>query len=65
MKTYSQVSFFQVRVSMYKSDAEVAWVEFDGANSTKTDFFTPSRVLDSSYNDLTPGANYQYFSLEG
>ena len=50
---------------MYKRDAEMVWVEFDGAGSSKIDFFTPGRVLGSSYSDLTPAATYDYFSLEG
>ncbi|XP_070552383.1 uncharacterized protein [Ptychodera flava] len=42
-----------VKLSLFKDDVEVATIVFDGVGSTKTNWFSPSRLLGSSWTDLT------------
>lgn len=54
----------QVRYSIYKNEVEVAWVLFNATGSNKTNWFHKSRVLSSSYTDLTPSAYHRVFQLD-
>ena len=44
---------FQVRVSFYKDGKEKAYVVFDAHGATKENWFDCSRILYTSYNDLS------------
>ncbi len=50
---------------MYKDNEEKAWVEFNTGGSTFEDWFDQSRVVGTSYTDLTPATNTDVFSMEG
>ncbi|MCP5152318.1 MAG: hypothetical protein H6983_14160 [Ectothiorhodospiraceae bacterium] len=52
-----------VRVSMFSGGVEQAYVEFDAAGTSKTDFFTQANVSDSTWSDATGTGNF--FSIAG
>lgn len=54
----------KLRYSIYKNNVEVVWVLFNAKGSTKTNWFHQSRVLASSYTDLTPTASYNAFAID-
>ena len=55
----------QVLFSVYKNGSEVNRIIFNGTGSTNLDWFAPSRVLSSTWTDLTAGQSYRYFSVYG
>ncbi|ARE39966.1 hypothetical protein RGUI_1825 [Rhodovulum sp. P5] len=54
-----------VRVSMYSQGSEVAYVEFDAAGTTMTDFFAVANVSGSSWPDDLTTDVHNYFSIAG
>ena len=57
------IDVLTVRVSMYNQGNEVAFIEFDAAGTTKTDFFAQSNVTASNWALLAGGHNF--FSIPG
>ncbi|KAK7487376.1 hypothetical protein BaRGS_00021338, partial [Batillaria attramentaria] len=55
----------RVRYSLYKDGIEVVYVEFHGVGSDLTSWFDSSRVLSSSFTDLTSSQTYNKFSVSG
>jgi len=53
-----------IRFSIFKNLQEVKYVVFNGAGSTSLDWFAQSRVVESSWNDLSSAAN-NYFGVFG
>jgi len=45
-----------VKYSYFDDGTEVAWVRFNGRDSTKSTWFADAKILDSMYTDLTSGA---------
>ncbi|XP_052705342.1 uncharacterized protein LOC128181112 isoform X2 [Crassostrea angulata] len=56
---------FKVNVSLYKNGTKVAEVVFNGTGTSQESWFSPSKILSSSWSDVTPNQTYNYFSLEG
>ncbi|XP_034329117.2 uncharacterized protein [Magallana gigas] len=56
---------FKVNVSLYKNGTKVAEVVFNGTGTSQVSWFSPSKILSSSWSDVTPNQTYNYFSLEG
>ncbi|KAL5004477.1 hypothetical protein ScPMuIL_017933 [Solemya velum] len=55
-----------VKVELFKDDARVAYVVFDGIGSDMFNWFNDSRILDSGWSDLLAvNGTYNYFSLLG
>lgn len=52
-----------VRVSMFSNSVEVAYLEFDAAGTSKTDFFALANLTSSSWTDT--GVPNNFFSIEG
>ncbi|XP_052061712.1 uncharacterized protein LOC127701787 [Mytilus californianus] len=52
----------KVRVSIYKNGVEKAFMLFNGTEADKMSWFTPSRIIDSSWVDLQ-STTKQYFAL--
>lgn len=52
-----------VRVAMYSNGNEVAYIDFNPAGTTNTNFFASANVAGSNWTDLGDGGNY--FSIAG
>lgn len=52
----------QVRVSIYKNGVEKAFILFNATGTDKMGWFSPSRIIDSSWIDLKT-ATKQYFAM--
>ncbi|XP_071172354.1 uncharacterized protein [Mytilus edulis] len=52
----------KVRVSIYKNGVEKAFILFNATGSDKMSWFTPSRIIDSSWVDLQ-STTKQYFAM--
>ncbi|XP_074645799.1 uncharacterized protein LOC141902057 [Tubulanus polymorphus] len=55
----------EVQVEYYKAGKTVAYVRFNGAGSSKTNWFNKGRLLGSGWNDLSKKSVSNYFSIEG
>ena len=56
----------KIKFALHKDpvEQEVAYVVFDAAGSTTLeDWFTPERILSSSWPDLTPTTTFRYFAV--
>ncbi|GFS09273.1 hypothetical protein ElyMa_001294600 [Elysia marginata] len=58
------VGIDEVLFAIYKDDQMVQSVVFNGKGSTYTNWFTPGRVIQSSWDDLT-SQPHNYFSIGG
>nr|XP_019927363.2 uncharacterized protein LOC109620120 isoform X2 [Crassostrea gigas] len=56
---------FKVNVSLYKNGTKVAEVVFNGTGTKQESWFSPSKILSSSWSDVTLNQTYNFFSLEG
>jgi hypothetical protein len=54
-----------VKYAFYKDNKEVAYVKFNATGSNINSWFDKSRVLASSYTDLTATSVYNIFSIPG
>lgn len=63
--TWTHHNIRYLKFALYKERREVAYVIFDAAGSSKSNWFAGSRVLSSSWPDLTAQSSYNYFSIEG
>jgi len=50
-----------VRVSLYKSGAEVKYLLFNGVNTDIETWYTFSLLIDSSWSDLNPGSTPPFY----
>ncbi|CAC5382843.1 unnamed protein product [Mytilus coruscus] len=55
-------NIFQVKVSIYKNGVEKAFMLFNATAADKMRWFTPSRIIDSSWVDLQ-STTKQYFAM--
>jgi len=55
---------FQVRYSIYTDGLEVAYIEFNGIDSNIGDWFSASRILESSWPNLA-NSTFNIFSIYG
>ncbi|CAC5391156.1 unnamed protein product [Mytilus coruscus] len=62
---WSTIGIDQVRVSLYVSGMEKAFLLFKGSETTKSNWFKKNRLIDSSYIDLNDDKGVYYFSMEG
>ncbi|XP_060580263.1 uncharacterized protein LOC132737047 [Ruditapes philippinarum] len=53
-----------VRYSIYKNFEEVAWIDFDGIGSSNTKWFEKSRIINSSYQDISSSSTFNYLQIE-
>ena len=56
--------FVQVRIT-YKDAGVVAQVTFNGQGSNRTSWLALSRIVKSTWTDLTSASSSNYFSLQG
>lgn len=54
----------QVRLSVYKNNIEVFYVEFDAKGSDKMNWVDRNRILDSSASDIKTAAS-NIFTIKG
>ncbi|XP_071164274.1 uncharacterized protein [Mytilus edulis] len=54
-----------VRMSMFKGGLEVAYVVFDANGADKNSWFDKSRIIYSSFNDLSPDSTTNFASING
>ena len=54
-----------MKLSVYKEGQEVMYMVYDAIGSTKEDWLTPARILDSTYTDILPDETYKIFSITG
>lgn len=57
--------YFKVTLELYKYGSKVAFITFDGKDSNISDWFSSSRILDSSWSNVTPSTIYNSFSING
>eukprot|EP00105_Crassostrea_gigas_P023738 XP_011443729.2 PREDICTED: uncharacterized protein LOC105339720 [Crassostrea gigas] len=62
---WESLSISQVTLELYKYGSKVAFITFDGKDSNISDWFSSSRILDSSWSDVTPSTIYNSFSING
>ncbi|WAR31315.1 YL-like protein [Mya arenaria] len=55
----------KVKVGLYKNNREVGYIIFNGVGSNYTNWFQSSRIMESTWSDLTPAAMYNVFSIKG
>ncbi|KAL5006655.1 hypothetical protein ScPMuIL_015461 [Solemya velum] len=55
----------QVKIELYKDNKRTTYIIFNGTDSDMLNWFHQSRILASSWSDLTVGATYNKFSIEG
>ncbi|KAL4224312.1 hypothetical protein ACF0H5_017767 [Mactra antiquata] len=55
----------KVKVELKVGDQVMAWIIFDGQNTTKETWFSAEHLLNSSWNDLTPMGYFDAFSMVG
>ena len=55
----------KVKLAFFEHGKEVAYVSFDGRNSDNNNWFSKERVLFSSWSDLQPNRDFNFFSIEG
>ncbi|KAK7102772.1 uncharacterized protein [Littorina saxatilis] len=55
----------QVRIRLYRTDSVVAEMTFDGQGSTRISWLDISRLLTSSWTDMTSSSPHNCFSLTG
>ena len=55
----------QVKLALYKAGHEVAYVTFDGVESTNENWFSAARLTGSSWTDMTHKSTYNVFSVKG
>lgn len=54
----------QVKVDLFREGQRKAWFLFDGIASSRTDWFSQSRLIASPYSNLKTGS-FMHFSVEG
>lgn len=62
---WNSLSIRQVKFALYFENREVAFIIFDGTGSDYINWFDKTRVIASSYSDLTSTGTYNYFSFAG
>ncbi|XP_045165942.2 uncharacterized protein LOC123529611 [Mercenaria mercenaria] len=65
VSNWSNISVEFVKFAFYDEDREVAHVILNGKNSDINNWFDKTRVLSSSWPDLTSKHTYNYFSIAG
>ncbi|XP_060599293.1 uncharacterized protein LOC132752903 [Ruditapes philippinarum] len=65
LDNWSNLDIKLVKFAFYDSDKEVAYVIFNGEDSDLNNWFDKSRVIDSSWPDLTSTSTFNYFSIKG
>ncbi|CAG2224549.1 unnamed protein product [Mytilus edulis] len=65
INSWDSLQINQVRVSVYKNGTERAFFLFNGVGSSKTNWFTKNRLLNTSYTDLDQSTTANYFSING
>lgn len=54
-----------VKLALYEERRESAYVIFNAEGTNKGNWFSSSKVVDSSWSDLTSSSTYNYFSIAG
>ena len=62
---WANIGVKYVKYAYYEDNREVAYVIFNAAGSDINSWFTKSRVLASSYSDLTATHDFNHFSIAG
>ncbi|KAK7104888.1 uncharacterized protein [Littorina saxatilis] len=64
---WDQLPILRVRVGVYKDNVEQRFFEFNGKNSNYDNWFSQSRLIKSSYTDLSAATRPQpnFFSIAG
>ena len=65
IKIWDFLDIRKVKLAFFEHAKEVAYVIFDGRNSDKMNWFSKDRILFSSWCDLHPDLDYNYFSIPG
>ena len=65
VNNWTKIGIKLVKFALYDTDREVAYVIFNGIDSTIFYWFDKSRVIDSSWPDLTSISPFHRFSIEG
>ncbi|MCI3311043.1 hypothetical protein MP969_25630 [Escherichia coli] len=60
----TQCDFEKMKVAIYNDGLEVANIIFDGRNTGRDDWFTQSRIISSTFTDLT-SQPIQHFQISG
>ncbi|XP_048778907.2 uncharacterized protein LOC125682410 [Ostrea edulis] len=62
---WSSLPISEVTIELYRGGSKVAFVTFNGIDSDQKSWFSPSRVLNSSWSTLTSSTVYNHFSVDG
>ncbi|XP_045188074.2 neurogenic locus notch homolog protein 1-like [Mercenaria mercenaria] len=64
VNNWNTLNVKQVRYSLYKNEKEVAYVLFNGEESNMINWFTRSRIIISSYEDITDASGWILFGID-
>ncbi|XP_074657297.1 uncharacterized protein LOC141910503 [Tubulanus polymorphus] len=62
---WNSLGIKKVKLSLYAGGHEVAFLQFDGTGSDTINWFSKSRLLSSTWTDLTPHSPTNFFSIVG
>lgn len=62
INSWSNIQVKYVKLALYKDTREVAFIVFNGSESTMLDWFSNKRVFTSSWSNLTAAGTYNVFS---
>ncbi|XP_070567176.1 uncharacterized protein [Ptychodera flava] len=62
---WSAIGVKQVKVAIYDECREVMYMTFNGEGSDKNNWFSKGRLTSTSYTDLDPNSQTNYFSIPG
>ncbi|XP_060587774.1 uncharacterized protein LOC132743257 [Ruditapes philippinarum] len=65
LDNWSNLGIKLVKFAFYDTDKEVAYLIFNGKDSDMNNWFDKSRVIDSSWPDLTSKSTFNKFSIAG
>ena len=65
VNNWSNLGIELVKFAFYDTNRELAYVIFNGSDSTMLNWFDRNRVINSSWLDLTSRSVYNIFSIEG
>ncbi|WAR07157.1 hypothetical protein MAR_017115 [Mya arenaria] len=63
--SWTSLKIKHVKFALYKDNIETAYIIFNGVGSTITSWFDKTKILESSWSDLTPSATFNFFSVIG
>lgn len=62
---WTSLNITEVKLELFELGKLVAYMYFNGENTTKTSWFSPEKCTSSSWTDINSAQTFLFFSLEG